>query len=56
MTDTRTVSENKQGGYYEQGRGYLEAKWVSILDLYLTEVKLAGKCPILEPYGISNHI
>ena len=46
MADTRTVLKNKQGGYYEQGRGYSKAKWVSILDLYLTEVESAGKCPI----------
>ena len=46
MADTRTVLKNKQGGYYEQGRGYSKAKWVIILDLYLTEVELAGKFPI----------
>ena len=46
MADTRTVLKNKRGGYYEQGRGYSKAKWASFLDLYLTEVKSAGKYPI----------
>ena len=40
------VEKNKQGGYYEKGKSFGEAKWVEIIAIYQAEVKKAGKCSI----------
>ena len=43
---TCIVDKNTQGGYYERGRKFGQAKWTTILQTYRTEVDSAGKCTI----------
>ena len=39
-----TVIKNAYGGYYEHGRAFSKAKWVSIIATYEREIERMGSC------------
>ena len=41
---TAIVEANEEGGYYEHGKAFSVAKWLSIIDTYRAELNMAGKC------------
>ena len=51
---TAIVEVNKEGGYYECGRGFSKAKWLNIIKTYLAEMNEAGKCSIDRLAGLAK--
>ena len=52
------IKENENGGFYEQGKPFDKAKWVSIFNIYEKELEAYGKCTIrrlAERASISNN-
>ena len=41
-----TTCKNSNGGWYEYGRSYSQAKWISILEQYEEVLKVDGKCSV----------
>ena len=46
MSHTPTVCRNTNGGWYECGAAYSQAKWLSVLHKYKTLLKKHGTCSI----------
>ena len=46
MSRIPTVCRNSNGGYYEDGRRFTQAKWVAILHDYDALLKKNGKCTV----------
>ena len=54
-----TLCKNSNGGWYEYGRSYSQAKWISILEQYEEVLKDNGKClvqKLAKEVSISLHV
>ena len=58
MSVVSTVLQNANGGYYDQGRPFSEAKWASVSRMYELELEAHGECSIRRlalRAKVSNH-